>query len=121
MLPELRAHAEAVGCCERTVGRCLQALEAVQLVTWVNRIARVRERVAGLPGGWAATWRVLRTSNSYGFPAIAKATRPTIRTDGQNALGTQFQEIILLEPGFSASLERLRAGVFGSKARAATA
>src|SRR3954451_1421224 len=69
--PSYARIAEAVGCCERTVGRCLQALEAVGLVTWVHRLTRFRERVAGLPGLVASVWRVARTSNSYDFPAIA--------------------------------------------------
>jgi hypothetical protein len=66
--------AEAAGCHESTVGRCLPALEELRLLTWANRIKRVRERVPGLPGIWASVWRVVRTSNCYDFPLIAKKT-----------------------------------------------
>ena len=106
--PSYERIAEAVGCCERTVGRCLQALEAVQLVTWVNRIARVRERVAGLPSLAASAWRVIRTSNAYDFPVILKASRPAASTKGQFGSGTTFPDIPSFEPSLFASLERLK-------------
>src|ERR1017187_9417267 len=51
--PSYERLAEATGCEPRTVGRCLPDLEAAGLLTWVNRLRRVRERVAGLPGIWA--------------------------------------------------------------------
>jgi hypothetical protein len=77
---------ELAGCCARTCGRCLKALEAVRLVTWAHRLLRVAEPAAGLPGLWVTTWRVIRTSNSYDFPLIAK--NPGIPTDGQNVRGS---------------------------------
>ena len=73
--PSYERLAEAAGCHPRTVGRALPALEAAGLLTWVNRIKRVRERVETISGIWAATWRVIRTSNAYDFPWIAKQTR----------------------------------------------
>jgi len=82
---------------------------------------RVRERVEGLAGVWATTWRVTRTSNAYDFPAIAKATRPTGATKGQNSRGTQFPDLPFLNPSLLASLERLKSGVFGSKVGATMA
>ncbi len=85
--PSYERIAEAAGCDERTVGRCLPQLEAMGLVTWVNRLRRIKERVEGLAGVWAATWRVTRTSNAYDFPLIAKKT-PEIPTKGQNSRGT---------------------------------
>lgn len=119
--PSYERIAEAAGCDARTVGRCLPDLEAVRLVTWVNRLRRVRERVAGLPGVWAATWKVLRTSNAYDFPAIAKAPRPADSSKGQDACGTPIPDTFPLEPGLFDALERLRQSVFGSKAKPATA
>ena len=88
--PSYARIAEAAGCVERTVGNCLPDLEAAGLLTWVNRIQRVRERVAGLGGIWASTWRVIRTSNAYDFPLIAKQ-QPTIPDKGKNHLGTSNQ------------------------------
>jgi hypothetical protein len=63
-IPSHARLAEAAGCCERTVGRCLQALEEVGLVAWVHRIRRIKES----SGALVSTWRVERTSNSYDFP-----------------------------------------------------
>ena len=88
--PSYERIAEAAGCHERTVGNCLPDLEAAGLLTWVNRIQRVRERVAGLGGIWATTWRVKRTSNAYDFPPIAKQ-KPAIPHKGKNLLGTSNQ------------------------------
>ena len=79
--------AEAAGCCAKTVGRCLPDLEAAGLVSWVNRIVRIRERVAGLGGMWAAIWRVKRTSNAYDFPAVAKNSTASVNK-GHFDLGT---------------------------------
>jgi AraC-like DNA-binding protein len=60
--PSLKRIAEAAGCTEATVCRCLKMLEAAGLLTWVNRLVRVREHGEA---GWR--WRVLRTSNGYAF------------------------------------------------------
>jgi len=89
--PSYERLAEAAGCVPRTVGRCLPDLEAAGLVTWVNRIQRVRERVEGLCGIWASVWRVIRTSNAYDFPSIAKQTLAFV-DKGQNGLGTSNQD-----------------------------
>jgi Helix-turn-helix domain len=76
---------EAAGCHARTVGRALKALERIRLVTWAHRLLRVAEPVAGL-WGWVTTWRVIRTTNSYDFPLIAK--NPGIPSNGQNDGGS---------------------------------
>jgi len=89
--------AEAAGCVERTVGNCLPDLEAAGLLTWVNRIQRVRERVAGLGGLWATTWRVIRTSNAYDFPSLAKA-KHVVLDEGQKARGLPIKDSSSLIP-----------------------
>jgi hypothetical protein len=86
--PSYQRIAEAAGCDQRTVGRCLPALEAAGLVTWVNRIQRIRERVPGLGGIWATVWRVKRTSNAYDFPLVSKKTVVSV-DKGQNCRGTR--------------------------------
>ncbi len=95
--PSYERIAVEAGCVERTVGRCLPDLEAAGLVTWVNRIQRVRERVPGLSGMWASVWRVIRTSNAYDFPLIAKQT-PAFVDKGQKSLGTSIQDTFLPSP-----------------------
>jgi hypothetical protein len=65
--PSLDTIAEAAGCARATVATAIKALEGEGLLTWVNRIRRVREPCADLlaAGGWR--WRVVRTSNGYSF------------------------------------------------------
>lgn len=86
--PSYAKIAEAAGCAERTVGRCLPDLEAAGLVRWVHRIRRMRERVAGLFGAMAGDWRVVRTSNAYDFPLCAKQ-KPALSVGGHSVLGTR--------------------------------
>jgi helix-turn-helix protein len=64
--PSYEAIADAAGCNRDTVYEAIRMLEAVGLLTWVNRITRVREWMPGLFGK-ASAWRtrVVRTSNSY--------------------------------------------------------
>lgn len=78
--PGYKAIAAAAGRCERTVGRCLPVLEAHGFLTWVRRFKHVRERVAGIGHIFANIWRVMRTSNSYSFPTIAKRAAASIHT-----------------------------------------
>jgi len=79
-IPSYTRLAEAAGCCERTVGRCIAALEDVGLVAWIHRVRRIKEAVGG-----ALAWRVVRTSNSYNFPSIKN---PAFSSNGQNGRGT---------------------------------
>ena len=64
--PSYEAIAERAGCARSTVYEAIRALEQVGVLSWVNRIKRVREWVPGLFGK-ASAWRtrVIRTSNSY--------------------------------------------------------
>src|SRR5271166_3985658 len=92
--PSYERIAEAAGCARSTVAEAVSALEAGGLLTWVNRIKRVRERCADLlgPGGWR--WRVLRTSNAYepidpGAPVngeASKSEKPTGTEDQDPSL-----------------------------------
>jgi AraC-like DNA-binding protein len=65
--PSLATIAEAAGCSRATVATAIKALEGEGIITWVNRIRRVRESCPDLLGtdGWR--WRVVRTSNGYSF------------------------------------------------------
>lgn len=106
-IPGYERLAEAAGCCPRTVGRALPALEAAGLITWVNRIRRLRERVPGLGELWATIWRVMRTSNAYDFPPITKQSF-AFPDKGQNGRGTEDQ---VLNSDLFASLDRLQRGI----------
>jgi hypothetical protein len=65
--PSYETIAEAAGCARSSITGALHALEGCGILSWVNRIKRVREPCPDLlgPDGWR--WRVLRTSNAYHF------------------------------------------------------
>jgi hypothetical protein len=63
--PAYATIADKAGCAMSTVCEAIKALELAGLLSWVNRIVRVRIRERDLFGQWATTWRVLRTSNAY--------------------------------------------------------
>ena len=65
--PSLETIAEKAKCARSTVTEAIKALEDAGILTWVNRIVRVKERALDLFGHWASRWRVLRTSNAYQF------------------------------------------------------
>ena len=81
--PSYEKIAEAAGCARSTVAEAIKALEDAGILTWVQRIKRVRERCADLLGDNGWRWRVLRTSNAYEFndPGAAyrssKSEKPT--------------------------------------------
>ena len=60
--PSYESIAKQAGCARSTVALAIKALEAAGILTWCNRLRRVR--VYG-PAGWR--WRVVRTSNGYRF------------------------------------------------------
>jgi hypothetical protein len=93
--PSYETIAEAAGCCPRTVAAAIRMLEAVGLLTWVNRVKRVRQPICDLLGA-GERWRVFRTSNAYAFrdPAAAQ-TRPNVDDSSKckNCAGTKNQAL----------------------------
>jgi hypothetical protein len=83
--PSYERIAEAAGCSRSTVALALRALEFAGVLTWVNRIVRVRELVTDLFGKPTWIWRVVRTSNAYVFRDPGSKS--------ENRGGTQNQEI----------------------------
>jgi DNA-binding MarR family transcriptional regulator len=74
--------AEAAGCARSTVAEAIKALEDAGVLSWVQRVKRVRERCSDLLGDNGWRWRVLRTSNAYNFrdprlPNSSKSEKPT--------------------------------------------
>jgi hypothetical protein len=65
--PSYERIAEKAGVARSTVAEAIKALEFAGVLTWQNRIVRIRERCRDLFGrdGWR--WRVIRTSNAYVF------------------------------------------------------
>ena len=54
-------------CCRDTVYEAIRALEAAEILTWVNRLIRVQFRELDLFGKLALRSRLIRTSNAYTF------------------------------------------------------
>ena len=84
--PSYEAIAEAAHCARSTVAEAIKALEDAGILSWIQRIKRVRERCADLLGDNGWRWRVLRTSNAYNFrdpspaadrPNSSKSEKPT--------------------------------------------
>jgi hypothetical protein len=65
--PSYERIAEKAGCARSTVAEAIKALEFAGVLTWQNRITRVRERCRDLWGREGWRWRVIRTSNAYAF------------------------------------------------------
>jgi hypothetical protein len=84
--PSYETIAGKAGCAISTVCEAIKALELAGLLSWVNRIVRVRVRERDLFGHWATTWRVLRTSNAYVFhdPKAAERSKTEIRSGPPN-------------------------------------
>src|ERR1700760_1585142 len=65
--PSYERIAEKAECARSTVAEALKVLEWSGVLTWQHRITRVRERCPGLFGHHGWRWRVVPTSNAYGF------------------------------------------------------
>src|SRR5271165_7044430 len=65
--PSYATIAERAGCARSTVAEAIKALEDAGVLTWVNRLVRIRERCEDLFGRFGTCTRVIRTSNGYRF------------------------------------------------------
>jgi DNA-binding transcriptional ArsR family regulator len=65
--PSLEKIAEKAKVARSTVSVAIKALEDAGLLSWVNRIVRVKDSALDLFGHWVNRWRILRTSNGYQF------------------------------------------------------
>jgi hypothetical protein len=65
--PSYEKIAAAARCARSSVAVAIKALEDAGLLTWVNRIARIRRRVRDLLGHMSTEWQVIRISNGYTF------------------------------------------------------
>lgn len=119
--PSLQTIADKAGCARSTVAEAIKALEAAELLTWCNRIKRVREWVPGLFGtAGASRWRVIRTSNGYRFRDPA----PGLQRDSSKSdlpAGTGIKDsspsIPAHDPALSAALDRLEGAFSAARKR----
>lgn len=97
--PSYEAIAEAAGCARSTVAEALHALERAGVLTWCNRLVRVRERCRDLFGADGTRIRVVRTSNAYAFrdPAVA-AWPQSSKSERQSGTGNQVSYLQIKRP-----------------------
>ena len=90
--PSYERIAEKADCSRATVYTAINALEAAGILSWVNRIARIREWGPDLFGRAQNRWRVIRTSNQYCFVDPQPPVRPPDSSRSKFATGTEGQE-----------------------------
>ncbi len=92
--------AERAGCARSTVTEALKALEQAGLLTWVNRLVRIKERCEDLFGRFGTRTRVIRTSNGYRFndPKGAADRGFSSKTDFQSGTSIQDSNSSLVPP-----------------------
>jgi hypothetical protein len=107
--PSYERIAEAAQCARSTVYEAIRALEDAGLLTWVNRIKRVRERCVDLLGDQGWRWRVLRTSNAYEFrdpsPSAENLAPGRSSSKSEKPTGTENPD---LSSNLFAALDRLK-------------
>ena len=74
--PSYERIASKAGCARSTVAEAIKVLEFAGVLTWQNRIVRIREHCRDLWGREGWRWRVIRTSNAYVFRDHRPPPRP---------------------------------------------
>jgi hypothetical protein len=92
--PGYEAIASKAECARSTVAEALKALEFAGVLTWQNRITRVREQCADLFGRNASRWRVIRTSNAYVFRDPQAVCSGRFPSKSEYRTGTQDQDVL---------------------------
>ena len=91
-MPSYESIAARARCNRDTVYEAIKALEFANVLSWANRITRIRTRELDLFGQWATRWRIIRTSNAYLFrdPLPCAEGRPSLRfsSKSENPSGT---------------------------------
>jgi hypothetical protein len=96
--PSYERIAEQADCSRASVYSAIHALERAGILTWVNRIVRVREWGPDLFGRARNRWRVIRTSNAYTFNDPQPQARPPDSSKSKFQTGTEGQESFSLAP-----------------------
>jgi hypothetical protein len=92
--PSYEAIARKAGCARSTVAEALKALEWAGVLSWQNRLTRIRERCTDLFGGVTWRWRTIRTSNAYMFRDPKPQLAGVPASKSENPTGTQDQEYL---------------------------
>ena len=91
--PSYETIARRAGCARSTVGEAIKALEEAGILSWVNRITRIRERCEDLFGHFGTRWRVIRISNAYHFTDPKGAASRGFSSKSDFPSGTPIQEL----------------------------
>jgi hypothetical protein len=89
--PSYEKIAEAAHCARSTVAEAIKALEDAGVLSWVQRIKRVREVAPDLFDGHGWRWRVIRTSNAYNFRDPKSAVGAPVPSKSEKPTGTANQ------------------------------
>jgi hypothetical protein len=122
--PSYERIAEKAGCARSTVAEAIKALEFAGVLTWQNRITRIRERCQDLWGRSGWQWRVVRTSNAYQFRDPGQQLQGLPLTKSDQRTGTPDQEAskLLMAPAIDPNslleraLARLGAAIAATEA-----
>jgi hypothetical protein len=94
--PSYEKIAAKAECCRDTVYEAIKALEAAGILTWANRLVRVKYREHDLFGQMVTLTKIVRTSNSYYFNDLFDkdqvGAKPEI-SKSENRAGTQNQDL----------------------------
>ena len=90
--PSYEKIATAAKCCRDTVNVAIKALEEAGILTWVQRITRIRRRERDLLGQVVFVWQVIRTSNGYRFPDPLELQPGRRGYKSENPTGPQNQD-----------------------------
>jgi hypothetical protein len=104
--PSYERIAERAGCARSTVAEAIKALEFANVLSWQNRITRIRERCRDLWGQEGWRWRVIRTSNAYVFLDPQAAVLAGIPSKSDQRTGTPNQDDSKLVQTPAIDLER---------------
>jgi hypothetical protein len=85
--PSYESIAKRAQCCRDTVYEAIRALEAAEVLTWVNRLIRVQFRELDLFGKLTLRSRLVRTSNAYVFRDPLPCAQGVDRGRGGQAVG----------------------------------
>jgi hypothetical protein len=102
--PSYETIADKAACARSTVCEAIKALEACGILSWVNRITRIREREVDLFGRTIWVWRVVRTSNAYTFndPKAAasqgKVSKSEFPAEPPDTIKNQTPTLLPLDP-----------------------
>jgi hypothetical protein len=91
--PSYERIAEKADCSRATVYSAIHALERAGVITWVNRIVRIRDWGPDLFGRAQNRWRVIRTSNAYVLIDPQPPARPPDSSKSKFTTGTEDQEL----------------------------